>query len=267
MATTKKINPKKIADLKGANYNPRYITSKQLENLKKSIEQFGDLSGVVFNVSSGVLVSGHQRIKSISGKKTQIVKTAIKRDAQGTVAIGHIHVTEEGGVITKIPYREVQWDDKLQEMAANVAANAAGGEFDQAKLGAIMAKLEKGKFDIELTSIDNWTMAKAIGKHKKSGGDDEDTGSKATKSKSGEDDEDFAVIDPNAMTFSHCCPKCGYQWNGEAANAKAQAKAKSKDTAPAVNPKAKTVKSSHAPKIVKKPVVKAAVKKLVKKQR
>lgn len=271
MATTaKKINPKKIADLKGANYNPRYITTKQLDALKKSIEQFGDLSGVVFNVSSGVLVSGHQRIKSISGKKTQIVKTAVKKDAQGTVAIGHIHVTEEGGVVTKIPYREVQWDNKLQEMAANVAANAAGGEFDQAKLGSIMAKLEKGKFDIELTSIDNWTMAKAIGKHKKSGGDGDEDAKGSNQSAAGEDDEDFAVIDPKAMSFTHSCPKCSYQWNGDSAsNGKTAAKAKAMAPVPAPNPKSKVVKGTHAPKIVssvKKPVAKVAAA-VTKKQR
>lgn len=199
-------SPKSVDDLKGANYNPRYITTKQLVALKKSIEQFGDLSGVVFNRASGVLVSGHQRLKSIKGKKTKIVKEVVKKDRQGTVGLGHIHVFEDDKTITKIPYREVEWTDKLQEMAANVAANAAGGEFDQAKLGAIMAKLEKGKFDIELTSVDNWTTAKAIGKFKKSkeGGSPDD----AEESASG----GFAVVDPTAMKFEHCCPKCGYQW-------------------------------------------------------
>ena len=205
------INPKKLDDLKGASYNPRYITKKQLDTLTKSIEQFGDLSGIVFNRSSGVLVSGHQRIKSIKGKKTKIVKENVKKDRQGTVGLGHVHVFEDDGTVTKIPYREVAWDDKLQEMAANVAANAAGGEFDQAKLGAIMAKLEKGKFDIELTSIDNWTTAKAIGKFKKTADDSPDSGGGA------EDDDSsgssYEVIDPTAMKFQHCCPKCGYGWD------------------------------------------------------
>lgn len=202
--------PKKIEDLKGASYNPRYITKKQLDALQKSIEQFGDLSGIVFNRSSGVLVSGHQRIKSVNGKKTKIVKENVKKDRQGTVGLGHVHVFEEDGTITKIPYREVDWDNKLQEMAANVAANAAGGEFDQAKLGAIMAKLEKGKFDVELTSIDNWTTAKAIGKFKKTADEEQGDSGEADDSDSG---GGYDVIDPSAMKFQHCCPKCGYGWD------------------------------------------------------
>jgi hypothetical protein len=207
------INPKKLDDLKGASYNPRYITKKQLDTLTKSIEQFGDLSGIVFNRSSGVLVSGHQRIKSIKGKKTKIVKENVKKDRQGTVGLGHVHVFEDDGTITKIPYREVAWDDKLQEMAANVAANAAGGEFDQAKLGAIMAKLEKGKFDIELTSIDNWTTAKAIGKFKKTAGDESESSGGGSSASDDSSDESYDVIDPTAMKFQHCCPKCGYGWD------------------------------------------------------
>lgn len=202
-----KIIPNKIEDLKGASYNPRYITAKQLAALKKSIEEFGDLSGVVFNRATGVLVSGHQRIKSIKGKSSKIVKENTKKDRQGTVALGNIEVKEADGTLTRIPYREVEWDNKLQEMAANVAANAAGGEFDQAKLGAIMAKLEKGQFDVELTSIDNWTTAKAIGKFKKS--KDEDSNGESGSSDEG---EGFAVVDPKQMQFEHQCPKCGYRY-------------------------------------------------------
>lgn len=225
--------PKQVADLKGANYNPRYITAKQLAALKKSIEEFGDLSGVVFNRSTGVLVSGHQRIKSIKGKPSKIVKTAVKKDRQGTVALGTIEVTEVDKTITRIPYREVEWDDKLQEMAANVAANAAGGEFDQAKLGAIMAKLEKGKFDVELTSIDNWTTAKAIGKFKKS--KDEDG---AGEGSAGDEEEGFAVVDPKAMEFQHTCPKCSYRWSDKVV------KTVKKVSAPAAQPAKKKPKKA-----------------------
>ncbi len=39
-----------IKDLKPAAYNPRKITDAQLARLKKSLEEFGDLSGIVVNV-------------------------------------------------------------------------------------------------------------------------------------------------------------------------------------------------------------------------
>lgn len=253
-------SPKNIAELKGASYNPRYITQKQLTALQKSIEQFGDLSGIVFNRASGVLVSGHQRIKSVKGKKTKIVKENIKKDRQGTVGLGHVHVFEEDGTITKIPYREVEWTDKLQEMAANVAANAAGGEFDQAKLGSIMAKLEKGKFDIELTSIDNWTTAKAIGKFKKTADADEG----ASDAGGADDDSDsgsFQVVDPTSMSFQHCCPKCGYQWDESKAKVKKVVglvkKAPTKSLVSAPAKKKPATKTATKKPVAKKPVAKA----------
>lgn len=43
----------KICDLKPAAYNPRKMTQEQLKNLKKAIEEFGDLSGIF---PTGVLV-------------------------------------------------------------------------------------------------------------------------------------------------------------------------------------------------------------------
>jgi len=38
-----------VKSLKPAGYNPRKITDKKLEMLKKSLEEFGDLSGIIFN--------------------------------------------------------------------------------------------------------------------------------------------------------------------------------------------------------------------------
>lgn len=219
-------NPKHINDLKGASYNPRYITDKKLKALTKSMEEFGDLSGVVFNRTTGVLVSGHQRIKSIKGKSSKISKSVVKKDRQGTVALGTIDVKEDDGTITKIPYREVEWDNKLHEMAANVSANASGGDFDQAKLGAVMAKLEKGEFDVELTSVDNWTTAKAIGRFKKS----KDENSEGSQS---DDDNSFSVVDPKAMAFDHQCPKCGYKYSASTSKPKSPPPVKSSSKAPA----------------------------------
>jgi hypothetical protein len=261
-------SPKSVADLKGARYNPRVITPLQLKRLQSSLEKFGDLSGVVFNVVSGVLISGHQRMKTVKGKKTRIVKTLVskKPDSQGTMAVGHIEVLEPDGSTTKIPYREVAWKDRLSEKAANVAANAAGGEFDQAKLGAILAELEQAKFPIEETGVDNFTTAKAIGKFKKSR---EETGSVEPSGKSRGRDSDyedsagsFGVVDPNAMQFAHCCPKCGYQWGepGKETKAPMAKNAKRSRVEPEVdNTRERVVRGSHKPKkVVKKsPVAKA----------
>lgn len=220
--TSKSKSPATIAELTEAEYNPRVITTKELASLRNSYLASGDLSGVVFNTASGVLVSGHQRIKTITGYKTRIVKTACKPDGKGTVALGHIEVKATDGVVFNIPYREVYWTDKQAEMAANIQANAGGGKFDEVKLGAILAELAKGKFDIENTGMDSWSAAKSINAFKRSN-ESGDGGDKAgAKDQDHETEGEFDVIDPKAMKFKHVCPKCQYQWGdpdvGGAAN-------------------------------------------------
>ena len=39
----------KVKDLKPAAYNPRKISKEKLAALKKSLEEFGDLFGIVYN--------------------------------------------------------------------------------------------------------------------------------------------------------------------------------------------------------------------------
>lgn len=214
MATKTKApkNPTSISDLTEADYNPRVITNKQLASLKSSYKASGDLSGVVFNTASGVLISGHQRIKTIKDYKTRIVKTACKPDGNGTVATGHIEVKTTEGNTFRIPYREVHWTDKQAEMAANVAANAAGGKFDETKLGAILARLAKGKFDIEKTGMDSWSASKAIIAFNRSNTDGDGGDRAGAKDVEHEVESEFNIIDPTAMKFKHVCPKCQYQW-------------------------------------------------------
>jgi ParB-like chromosome segregation protein Spo0J len=56
-----------ISKLKPATYNPRQITTKQYNDLKKSIERFGLVDPIIVNeyfVENGyVVVGGHQRLK------------------------------------------------------------------------------------------------------------------------------------------------------------------------------------------------------------
>lgn len=53
--------PMKVKNLKANPENPRTITDAKLLQLKRSMERFGDLSGIVFNRRSGNLGGGHQR--------------------------------------------------------------------------------------------------------------------------------------------------------------------------------------------------------------
>lgn len=97
-----------ISSLTAAKYNPRKITQENFEGLTYSIKEFGDLSGITFNRTTGNLVTGHQRVRSLIqefGEDLPIAKNGILLP-DGS----HFHV------------RFVEWDEK-KEVAANIAAN------------------------------------------------------------------------------------------------------------------------------------------------
>ena len=138
---------KAIRNLVPSPYNPRKITDKQLSMLKKSMAEFGDLSGIVVNVRSGHIVGGHQRVKNLD--PSWLIIKAPHADKVGTVALGHIE-TPWG----RWQYREVDWPEK-KEAAANIAANKHGGEFDLGKLREIVITLDDGSLDMELTGFNS----------------------------------------------------------------------------------------------------------------
>ena len=55
-----------ISKLKPAKYNPRQISRKQFNDLKKSIEKFLLCDPIVINKNGNVVVGGHQRLKVCS---------------------------------------------------------------------------------------------------------------------------------------------------------------------------------------------------------
>jgi len=131
-----------VSDLKPALYNPRKITSEKLRMLKKSMEEFGDLSGITFNRQTGRILGGHQRIKHLE-PSWKIEKHEVT-DQNGTVAAGWVN-TPYG----RWTYREVDWDEK-REMAANIAANKHGGEFDMPLLKELVTEIDDNSMDLEL---------------------------------------------------------------------------------------------------------------------
>lgn len=118
---------KALNELRPYHKNPRKITAEKLQLLKESIVEFGDLSGVVFNETTGQLVGGHQRVQVFKDAQTadiKIEKTFDEPTSTGTVAVGYIEIGQE-----RFSYRKVRWDEK-QEERANIAANKMGGFWD-----------------------------------------------------------------------------------------------------------------------------------------
>lgn len=187
----------RVSDFKGADYNPRYITEGRLKKLQKSMETFGDMSGVVFNRRTNRLVSGHQRLKTLEGAKTKVI-TKPYLDKHGTVEMGHVEAITDRGLI-RIPLRIVDWSNDKVEKAANIAANSHGGEFDKDKLRLVLRDIEVKTFDIELLGLDPLTLQTLI--------------IPDSDGKTFEQSDDFPEYDDRSFEFECACPRCGYQFN------------------------------------------------------
>ena len=107
--------PKVAEDLKPAPYNPRSITRVALKKLAQSLNEYGDLSGIVFNARTGCLVGAHQRLRVLPDG-AQIHYGSDRPDDRGEVW-GSIRAKGQ-----TFSVRVVDWDlDK--EKKANIIAN------------------------------------------------------------------------------------------------------------------------------------------------
>ncbi|OTN76740.1 adenine methyltransferase [Enterococcus sp. 8G7_MSG3316] len=111
-----KISNMKLADLKAADYNPRVELKpgmEEYEKLKQSILEFGFVDPPIFNVQTGNLVGGHQRI-------------AVARDL---------------GLFEEIEVSLVDLDLE-KEKALNLALNKISGKWDEEALAALLSELD-----------------------------------------------------------------------------------------------------------------------------
>lgn len=157
----------KISDIKANPKNPRKITDEQREILNKSMIKFGDLGGIIDNIKSGFLVGGHRRIDEMQGCEVVIENKHKKKTKAGTVAEGYVIFKGE-----RFKYRQVDWDQETEE-AAMLAANKAGGDWDNGKLIDVVKGL-MGKIDMSLTGFTQKEIAKLLPKVSESGNCDPD---------------------------------------------------------------------------------------------
>lgn len=98
------------------------------------MNDLGDLSGIVIDVTSGEIVGGNQRNKIIGvDSNLAEIQWAVEYDQPteaGTLKLGYVTLQTTG---EKFNIRLVQWDEKQCEIA-NLAANYAGGSTDYDKL-------------------------------------------------------------------------------------------------------------------------------------
>lgn len=115
--------------------NPRKISKDAAAGLQRSIELYGDLSGITFNKRTGELVTGHQRVSQLKALGAQFIGD-------------RIHV-QHGGQQFEFPVRVVDWS-RSKQIEANVAANNPHiqGEWQQLEeyLGSISLSLSGEDF-------------------------------------------------------------------------------------------------------------------------
>jgi DNA modification methylase len=107
-----------IESVKEADYNPRKISEKDFNNLKKSIKEHGQLRPLIINKNSGNLISGHQMLKvakELNWKKLDVI------------------------------YKELSIE---QEKALNIAMNKISGQFDEDKLIDLLMDIDEKNEDL-----------------------------------------------------------------------------------------------------------------------
>jgi hypothetical protein len=127
--------------------NPRKITAEKARILFKTLKQFGDLGGIVFNKKNNSLVSGHQRSDALAQGEIVYTEKFSKPNKIGTVALGYIIFNDE-----RFSYREVYWDEETHAAAA-IAANKQAGEWDMAMLKERLVEIDTGALDMEMTGF------------------------------------------------------------------------------------------------------------------
>ena len=125
-----------IATLAPDPRNPRRISDDARRGLAVSLETFGPLD-IVFNDTTGELVSGHQRV----GELEAAGATTVERDGDQGVII-HPKTGD------RFPVRFVQWDATKQRMA-NLSANnpALAGEFTEETIDQVRALEDEALFN------------------------------------------------------------------------------------------------------------------------
>lgn len=128
---TMKIVKKSLNSLIPAVYNPRKDLTpddREYQKIKRSIEEFGYVEPIIYNVTTGSIVGGHQRIK------------VLKELGYTVVDVVEIEETEE------------------REKALNIALNKIDGEWDMAALKDLLQDLDTGEIDMDLTGFEEWEM-------------------------------------------------------------------------------------------------------------
>ncbi|OQB89829.1 MAG: hypothetical protein BWX84_02240 [Verrucomicrobia bacterium ADurb.Bin118] len=134
--------------------NPNRLGPADKKRMARSLDEFGDLSGVILNRRTGLLVGGHQRVDVLAGAEVQ-TEDLPAPEPDGTVARGWLVKSGK-----RYALRVVDWDE-TKAHAALLAANRFGriGKDDDAALRALLDGLEAEGVDLELAGYTSEALA------------------------------------------------------------------------------------------------------------
>lgn len=113
-----------ITTLISPDYNPRTITDKEYEELKRSLREFGYVAPILVNTYNNHIIGGNQRWE------------ALKELGYTKLKVATVHIT-----------------DINEEKALNVRLNNPSGDNDIEKLDKLFQDLEFSGFDATLTGF------------------------------------------------------------------------------------------------------------------
>ena len=131
----------KASKVKNTPYNPRKMSEASRKALRKSMDAFKDISGIVWNKTTGNLVSGNHRWDELVEEygEDNLTLERLPEPSDDYMAIHGL------GEFTGYLLREVNWDDDT-EKAANIAANSEKlqGEFTNSVSNLLEEISERG---------------------------------------------------------------------------------------------------------------------------
>jgi hypothetical protein len=136
--------------------NPNRMSADDKARMLKSLAEFGDLSGVIINRRTGLLIGGHQRADVLSGATLDVTDLPTP-EPDGTVARGWlVHSGKRYAV------RVVDWPERKAK-AALLAANRFGrvGADDPELLAGLLRELGADAEDV--TGYDAAAIEKLTG--------------------------------------------------------------------------------------------------------
>lgn len=107
----------KIKDLKGAEYNPRYLSDESFEMLKQSIRELGIIKPVIVRIENRTLIAGHQRTKAMTALGYEETPAYVLKNLNyaDEVRFNQLHNACEIEVSPKAPSIRIKGDLKVGE--------------------------------------------------------------------------------------------------------------------------------------------------------